>query len=573
MPDYKFNRIFIIFFFVVFALDTTAQKQFINDTVMARRYIEERGEVYFSFEASISEVRRLSNVIWIDKYAEGSVYAYAGKEGFSAFLEESIAFTVYSPPGEWYKERPGLKNGNWDYYPAYSAYVEMMQSWSVDYSHLCEYVDAGTTSGGRKILFLKISGSNSTFIPKPRFMYSSTMHGDETVGFIMMLRLIEYLLENYPHNPQVKHLMDNLEIWINPLANPDGCYFGGDPDKIDSPKRTNFNNTDLNRDFPVIHDSNYHIDGREPETVAMMEVIEKYNFTMSANIHGGAEVINYPWDSKAERHADDRWFEYISREYADTAQHYSPPAYMTYLGGVTNGHDWYSITGGRQDYVTFFTGGREITMEISDVKHPPVNTLADYWEYNRRSLLNYMEQAIFGVRGRIRDAVTGEAVRAKVKILSYDTDSSHIYSDSLSGWYFRLLEQGIYNLLFSATGYYNDTVSVQVWNRDTSRIDVSMVPLTAGSPSTGEPDEEIFHVFYSAAEEVLDVKIYLPESVYATIVMYDISGREIRLLHEGWTEPRYSSFTFTTTDINNGLYIIALNFRRSYVSRKIFISE
>jgi carboxypeptidase D len=32
---------------------------------------------------------------------------------------------------------------------------------------------------------------------EPEFMYTSTMHGDETVGYVLMLRLIDYLLTNY----------------------------------------------------------------------------------------------------------------------------------------------------------------------------------------------------------------------------------------------------------------------------------------------------------------------------------------------------------------------------------------
>ncbi len=51
-------------------------------------------------------------------------------------------------------------------------------------------------------------------------MYSATMHGDETTGYILMLRLIDYLLSNYGADPQVTNILDNMEVWIYPLANP-----------------------------------------------------------------------------------------------------------------------------------------------------------------------------------------------------------------------------------------------------------------------------------------------------------------------------------------------------------------
>ena len=74
------------------------------------------------------------------------------------------------------------------------------------------------------------------------------MHGDETAGFILMLRLADYLLKNYNSDTRVKTLSDNLEIWINPLANPDGTYRDGN--FIISPVRNNANGYDLNRNFP-----------------------------------------------------------------------------------------------------------------------------------------------------------------------------------------------------------------------------------------------------------------------------------------------------------------------------------
>ncbi|MCK7536337.1 MAG: hypothetical protein MZV63_37830 [Marinilabiliales bacterium] len=83
---------------------------------------------------------------------------------------------------------------------------------------------------------------------EPEVFYTSTIHGDETAGFILMLRLADYLLKNYNTDSRVKDLVDNLEIWINPLANPDGTYRSGN--YIISPVRFNANGYDLNRNFP-----------------------------------------------------------------------------------------------------------------------------------------------------------------------------------------------------------------------------------------------------------------------------------------------------------------------------------
>jgi hypothetical protein len=470
----------IFLLFVIFP--AFSQVQFPNDTTMAWKYLRERGEVYFSFEASLSEIRQLSSIVSIDSYSDGKAFAYANSEEFKVFLKQSIEFTIYSPPGEWHREETEVKQSlksKGNYYPDYTEYIEMMLGWEEEYPGLCEYVEAGTSVEGRSISFLKITGDKPASTPKPGFMYSSTMHGDETVGFVLMLRLIDYLLTHYPDDGQVSFLLDNIEIWINPLANPDGAYFGEDGNRITSPKRNNANNIDLNRNFPIPGNPRY--DRLEPEAAAMIELMGTKGFILSANLHGGTEVMNYPWDLWERRHPDTWWFEYICREYADTAMFYSPPGYMTFLGGVTNGWDWYPITGGRQDYVTYFTGGREVTMEISNLKHPPSSSLENYWEYNRRSLLNYMEQAAYGIRGNISDAVTGENLRAMIK-LPRDGDSSHVWSDSISGWYFRLLEQGVYDLEYSAEGYQSRIIEgVRVNKREATRVDIALLPSEADS--------------------------------------------------------------------------------------------
>ena len=127
----------------------------------------------------------------------------------------------------------------------------------------------------------------------------------------------------------------------------------------------------------------------------------------SANFHGGAEVCNYPWDTWSRLHADDDWWVYVCREWADTAHAHSPAGYLTDLDdGITNGYAWYTITGGRQDYMNYFHQCRAFTMEISNTKLMPPNLLPNYWEFNYRSFLNDMEQCTFGVRGTVKDSVS-----------------------------------------------------------------------------------------------------------------------------------------------------------------------
>ena len=176
--------------------------------------------------------------------------------------------------------------------------------------------------------------------------------------------------------------------------------------------------------------------------------------------------------------ADDNWWEYVSHEYADSCQANSGNGYFNYLNdGTTYGYDWYEINGGRQDYMNYFRYCREFTLELSDDKTPDPNDLPTLWDANYPSLLNYIEQSLFGLRGIVTDSITGNPLKAKVEISNHDIDSSHVYSNLPIGNYNRYLHQGNYDVTFSKSGYHSKTINVSVLNNTTTIEDVQLVPL------------------------------------------------------------------------------------------------
>lgn len=347
----------------------------------------------------------------------------------------------------------------WDTYPTYTQYDSIMRKFTTLYPALCKLDTIGFSVNNKLVLALKISDNAHTRENEPEVFYTSSMHGDETGGFVLMLRFIDYLLKNYNTDPQVKELVDNLEIWVNPLANPDGTYRSGNV--ISSPVRNNANGYNLNRSFPDPMDPSIVV---PKENIDMIKFMRKHRFVISANFHSGAEVVNYPWDFWGSKyhsayHADDSWFLSVSRAYADTVHQYSGTGYMTDLSnGVTRGYDWYSINGGRQDFVTWELQGREVTIELDAIKTTPAAQLGLLWLYNRSSLLGYLENALYGIHGIVRDSATYAPLQAKVFISGHDKDSSQVYSDTTYGSFVRMLSPGIYNITFTVTGYKEKTI-------------------------------------------------------------------------------------------------------------------
>ena len=168
-----------------------------------------------------------------------------------------------------------------------------------------------------------------------------------------MLRLIDELLtaEGFP---EVDNIRNNVDLFICPNANPDGTYRKGNH-TINGATRSNALGIDLNRNYPDCVEGNHPDDKNYAlETELFMKFADEYQFTISANYHGGAEVVNYPWDNSTTRHVDDDWWQMISRQYADLAQAENPDYMIDRENGVTNGADWYMINGSRQDYMNYY---------------------------------------------------------------------------------------------------------------------------------------------------------------------------------------------------------------------------
>jgi len=467
----------------------------------------ERGEIYFSFEyKNKTQLNIISDVVSIDHKTNSELaFAYANKKEFEEFLKFEIEYDII-------KHKPlNLINGNknnWDYYPTYKEYVDMMITFSDSFPHICKTHSLGTLNSGREILIVQISDNVGQKEDEPSFLYTSSMHGDELAGYILSLRLIDYILNGYGNDQRLTDLIDGIDIWINPLANPDGAYYHipppwmnlppGDTNEIDYPKRYNANNIDLNRNYADPEDGP-HPDGNayQDETNIFLGLADTINFTISANMHGGVEVCNYPWDTWSNLAADDSWWQYVSHEYADACQANSSNGYFNYLNdGITNGHDWYEVNGGRQDYMNYFRYCRELTLELSNEKTPNTNDLPDLWDANYLSLLNYMEQSLYGLRGIITDSITGIPLKARVEISGYDVDSSHVFSSLPIGNYHRYLIQANYDVTFSKSGYYPKTINTTILNHNTTVEHIQLVPInTTPNYITDKKDNKNDNVF------------------------------------------------------------------------------
>ncbi len=567
---YKINylKVFLLLIFTLHLTLGIAQ----NKKALVKQ-INKRGEAYILIKLpNKNTLYRLNKIVSIDRgsVAKNYVYAYISEPQLKEFDNLGLEYSLQTPPSlkvatTMCTDLNGVKN--WNCYPTYNQYIDLMNEFATNYPGLCKLDTIGTSVTGRLVLAMKISDNVVQNEEEPDFLYSSTMHGDEVTGYVLMLRLIDYLLSNYQTDARIKKLIDSTEIWINPLANPDGTYAAGNTD-ISGATRANANGYDLNRNFPDPESGEYPGGTRQKETQDMMNFMQKHQFIFAANFHGGAEVVNYPWDTWYTRHADDDWYIKVSRQYADTV-HANSTAYMTYLNnGITNGADWYPIDGGRQDYANYYLHSRETTIELSSAKIPDALSLPDLWNYNYRSLLNYIDRVHFGIYGKITD-VDGNPVKAKITIENHDTDSSEIYSNPLNGMYYRMITGGTYSLIYSASGY--DTITktdITIADEEQMCIDIIMRKNTTSLPELFIENQikQINNPFNNA----LNLNLYLDDNVGTIkLSLFDLSGKKQKELFFTDIYPGDNFLSVNTSGLSKGLYLLKISSKQFVLKKKL----
>lgn len=355
-------------------------------------------------------------------------------------------------------------------YHSYSALTTELQSIAASYPNLCQLSSVGNSVQGRQLWIMKISDNVALQEDEPEFRYISTMHGDEPIGMEMCLNMIHELLDNYGSDPEVTGLVDDLEIWILPLMNPDGYTAGS---------RYNAQGVDLNRDFPDrVNDPVNTTAGRAIETARVMNWGFNHSTVLSANFHSGALVVNYPYDSDPNPFAsysaapDDSLFIAQSLAYASLNAPMSASPWFSQ--GIVNGVEWYLVHGGMQDWNYHWMGCNDVTIELGDTKWPSSSLLPGIWSNNRDAMLAYMGWALRGVRGVVTDALTGQPLSATVTVMGIDHD---VFTDPDVGDYHRMVEPGTYTVTIAASGYVSQVLpGVSVGAGDATVLSVALSP-------------------------------------------------------------------------------------------------
>jgi hypothetical protein len=169
----------------------------------------------------------------------------------------------------------------------------------------------GKTVRGRDMYLFRIGNPWN-----PPVFYMGSIHGNEHPGAELLLMYADWLVNE--KEAEASNILRRIYTLILPVANPDG---------FEIYTRVNANCVDLNRNFPKgwggpgsypgtccsICRGNSPMD--QPETRAIMSVIDRYRPSWAIDIHSGTEALAYPWSCWKDRPPDQDKYDSFGEKY------------------------------------------------------------------------------------------------------------------------------------------------------------------------------------------------------------------------------------------------------------------
>lgn len=222
---------------------------------------------------------------------------------------------------------------------------------------------------------------------EPEVLIVALHHAREWTSSEIALALAENLTSSYHNDSRLSWLVDNREIWIVPVVNPDGLDYALSYDQWWRKNRhLNFDGSygvDLNRNYGgsmngdsagdwggdgASHDPTNEVycgsgPFSEPETQSVRDLILARNFTLALDFHSYSDLVMWPWGYTANKTADDADLVRIGSEFA-ALNGYLPEQSVGLYPTTGDSLDWMY---GAEDIYAF-------CFEVGSLFHPTSST-------------------------------------------------------------------------------------------------------------------------------------------------------------------------------------------------------
>lgn len=347
-------------------------------------------------------------------------------------------------------------------YYTYDGVVAQLNVWEREHRDILKKVKVGRSVEGRDIFAVKISDHvDVTESGESAILFNGMHHAREVMTVEVTMDIIQTLIEQYDTDSRVKKWVDEHEIWVLPMVNPDGNHRVWTQYNMWRKNTRDDKGVDINRNYPYAwgtcngSSDNPSLDtyrgtgpGSEPETQAVMNLVASIKPVFNISYHTFSELVLYPYGCRGQRVDNTEVVEGIGSELAAKLVRDSGN------GTYTPGTPWellYAVDGSDVDWMYHEYGVIPYVIEVNAVaqgfqpdykwRDPTVEKMRAGWQF----LLNKLSTQ--GVRGRIPAESTGSIFSQSVRMKSLGrSQAESIWPLRADGTFQAYVETGMYRL-------------------------------------------------------------------------------------------------------------------------------
>jgi hypothetical protein len=436
---------------------------------------------------------------------------------------------------EYYKDFWSQKAGQ---YHTYDQIISLMDSLETAFPSICKKTVLGSSVEGREISYLKISDNVAIDESEAEVAFDGGIHGDEIGGPENLIRFARYICSNYGQDAEITDMIDNREIYIYTMVNPDGRV---------NMSRYNGNGVDCNRDFGYMWNGEGYSTAAysQVETRFMRDFMYDKHFSTHVTYHSGTEEVIFPWCYRSDHAPDYNCFYNQAALYSSSSGY----SYLPYL----QSYDDYPTNGELIDGSFGVNGPVSLTMEISTDKQ--TSDIQGYYQKNIDPMIAMIKNSGYGLEGIITDSITGNPIAAAIFV----NNLFPVFSDSLIGDYHKFVLPGTYSIKVVANNYETRTITGVIVSSASSAVTNIKMKAANGSyiskvAAVVIPDNN------TADEANTPAVIGAPDDIYYSIgkngwiiadmlqPVKNISGNDFKVYEGDATAESYSCYASQSMD-------------------------
>ena len=260
-------------------------------------------------------------------------------------------------------------------YHTYEEITRELPDLQTAFPEIAKVFDLGNSVEGRKIWAIKLSDNVAQEESETEVLFIGGHHAREWIAVDVPFLLAKYLLEHYASDATIRDYIDNGQIWIIPLLNPDGHQYSVANNRLWRKNRRNNGDgtfgVDLNRNYsyqwggPGSSGDTFSEIYRgtasfsEPETQIIRDFASQHNFAAMISYHNFSQLILYPWGYTNSPAPDETVLHQLAQTMADSILNVHGKRYV-----AEQSSDLYLASGDATDWLYGETRVPSYTIEL-----------------------------------------------------------------------------------------------------------------------------------------------------------------------------------------------------------------